>query len=407
MEEKEKETKKNSKNTAITVLTIFLVLCILFSAVQTLYIFALTTGRIGNMSYTPGIELPEKPEDGDSGIENVDTVSPYADPCFSLEEAASVTDPNKQTLTTMEIASSVGPATVSIFIIGSGYSGQQEAVSAGSGFIISQDGYVVTNAHVVDAVVADDTMSIKIMVPGFDDLIDAQIVGTDEQTDIAVVKLMDEADYPTVTLGDSDVLQVGELAVAIGNPLGTLDGTVTVGVVSALERRMNNNGYTMKLIQTDASINEGNSGGPLINSFGEVIGVTNAKMSSAEGLGFAIPISNVRTVIESLINYGYVANRPYLGITVNYVVDNIYYGAVGGIYVAEIAPGGPGDQAGVRVGDRIVSFDGVEIEQSSDIIDIRDSHSVGDEVPIVVERDGRNVELTLTIGDSSISYEDD
>ena len=259
----------------------------------------------------------------------------------------------------------------------------------------------------MDAVVADDTMSIKIMVPGFDDLIDAQIVGTDEQTDIAVVKLMDEADYPTVTLGDSDVLQVGELAVAIGNPLGTLDGTVTVGVVSALERRMNNNGYTMKLIQTDASINEGNSGGPLINSFGEVIGVTNAKMSSAEGLGFAIPISNVRTVIESLINYGYVANRPYLGITVNYVVDNIYYGAVGGIYVAEIAPGGPGDQAGVRLGDRIVSFDGVEIEQSSDIIDIRDSHSVGDEVPIVVERDGRNVELTLTIGDSSISYEDD
>ncbi|MBO4242483.1 MAG: trypsin-like peptidase domain-containing protein [Clostridiales bacterium] len=405
MENQEKE--KKNKNTAVTVVTVFLVLCILFSAVQTLYIFALTTGRIGNMSYTPGIEIPEKTEDG-SDMENVNAVSPYADPCFSLEEAASVTDPDKQTLSTMEIASSVGPATVSVFIIGnSSYTGQQGAISAGSGFIISADGYVVTNAHVVDAVEEDDTKSIKIMVPGYDDLIDAKIVGTDEQTDIAVIKLMEGEDYPCVTLGDSDVLQVGELAVVIGNPLGTLDGTVTVGVVSALERRMNNNGYTMKLIQTDASINEGNSGGPLINSFGEVVGVTNAKMNSAEGLGFAIPISDVKSVIESLINYGYVANRPYLGITVNYVTSNAYYGAVQGVYVAELAPGGPGDQAGVRVGDRIISFDGVEIEQSSDIIDIRDSHSVGDEVPLVVERDGRNVELTLTIGDSSISYEDD
>ena len=156
----------------------------------------------------------------------------------------------------------------------------------------------------------------------------------------------------------------------------------------------------MELIQTDASINSGNSGGPLINSFGEVIGVTNAKISSGEGLGFAIPISDVDEVIQSIINYGYVANRPYLGVTVGNVASDAYYGAVEGVYVVEVDAGSPAEEAGLIPGDMIISLDGVEITRSDDIIDVRDLHVPGDEIPIVIERNGRQLELTLIIGDS-------
>ncbi|MBR6959023.1 MAG: PDZ domain-containing protein, partial [Clostridiales bacterium] len=160
-------------------------------------------------------------------------------------------------------------------------------------------------------------------------------------------------------------------------------------------------GYTLDLLQTDASINSGNSGGPLINSFGEVIGVTNAKISTGEGLGFAIPISDVADEIQSIINYGYVANRPYLGITVGNVASDAYYGAVEGVYVAEVDPGSPAEEAGMQEGDMIISMDGVAIEMTDDIIDVRNQHVPGDEIEVVVERNGRQIELNLVIGDSN------
>ena len=326
-------------------------------------------------------------------------------PEFSLEQAASVTDPNKPTLSIPEIVDKVSPATVSIFIMGSVEGQADMPISSGSGFIITDDGYIVTNAHVIDSVYENNKLHVTVDIPGHDKNIDATIIGKDIQTDIAVLKLNEDGPYPVVVLGDSDTIQVGELVVAIGNPLGTLQGTVTAGVVSAVDREMNNNGYGMELLQTDASINQGNSGGPLINSFGEVIGVTNAKMGSAEGLGFAIPITSVKFVIESIINYGQVIGRTYLGISVRTVEDNAYHGAKGGVYVAEIADGGPGSKAGFQLGDRIISMDGVEINKSNDIIDVRDSHNVGDVVTFVVERDDKTVEIELTIGDSSEANE--
>lgn len=398
--------KDNSKkNPLVSILIAALSACVLFSGFQMLYIFALTTGQAGIFSYmnkdareSAAIEEAESASDVIDSSE-VQRTSAVADPEFSLEEFASVTDPNKQTLSTTEIVSNVSPAIVSVYIMGEA-NGQEATLSSGSGFIISEEGYVVTNAHVIDDAYSNPEYTVSVKVPGYDDLITAEIVGKDDQTDIAVIKLMDENPYTYVVLGDSDTLQVGELVIAIGNPLGRLEGTVTVGVVSALDRSFNNNGYTMSLIQTDASINSGNSGGALINSFGEVIGVTNAKMSSAEGLGFAIPITPVKSIIESIINYGYVMNRPYLGVTVALVYDNAYYGAKGGVYVADITAGGPAYRAGLQVGDRIISFDGVEIDETSDIIDVRDSHSVGDQVSIVVDRNGSTEELTIIIGDS-------
>jgi len=404
----ENNNKKKKGSAIVPILAIITVACVLFSAVQTFYIFKLTTGTVGNLTYTRSANDNDEDENTSSEAEEdadteADTLE-VAEPHFNLEEAASVTDPDKETLSTTEIVELVSPATVSVYITGE-YNGEEDVLVSGTGFIISADGYIVTNEHVVESAVDEDSYTVYIDVPGYEDLIEAEIIGTDEQTDIAVLKLTEGSDYPYVTLGDSDTLQVGEMVVAIGNPLGKLEGTVTVGVVSALDREISSDGYNMTYIQTDASINSGNSGGPLINSFGEVIGVTNAKISSAEGLGFAIPISDVKDVIESLINYGYVANRPYLGISVGYMVSNSYYGAVEGVYCAEVVEGGPADEAGIQAGDRIVSIDGVEIESTGDIIDIRDSHEVGDTIKVTVERNGREIDLELKIGDSGSTNE--
>ena len=208
---------------------------------------------------------------------------------------------------------------------------------------------------------------------------------------------------PCVTLGDSDSLQSGELAIAIGNAMGTFDDTVTVGVISAPSRQIVRNGYHVDIIQTDAAINPGNSGGPLINSFGDVVGITNTKIvtSTSENIGFAIPINSVKTIIESLINYGIVVGRPYLGVSLQYVADDSYFGASGGVFVAEIVKDGPADAAGLAIGDRIVSMDNVEITDTGDIIKVRDSHAVGDMIDVVVERDGKQLTLALKIGDSA------
>ncbi|MBR5387795.1 MAG: trypsin-like peptidase domain-containing protein [Clostridiales bacterium] len=399
MSENNEKSQKKSTGMLVPILAIITIGCVIFSALQTVYIIRLASGEVGNMSYAQSTQSREEGEG--SNEETQMTVSPVADPEFSLEHAASVTDPNKTTLSTTEIVQQVSPAVVSVYVM-EHVGGTTSPLFTGSGFIVSSEGYVVTNEHVVTEVSEGADYDIIVVVPGYDIPIDATLVGTDVQTDIAVLKLDEQGEeFPYVTLGDSDMLQVGELVVAIGNPLGRLQGTVTVGVVSALDRQINNNGYTLDLLQTDASINSGNSGGPLINSFGEVIGVTNAKISTGEGLGFAIPISDVADEIQSIINYGYVANRPYIGITVGNVASDAYYGAVEGVYVAEVDPGSPAEEAGMQEGDMIISMDGVAIEMTDDIIDVRNQHVPGDEIEVVVERNGRQIELNLVIGDSN------
>jgi len=410
MDEKELNNEENVKSSGrkrstgaiIPVLAIITACCVLFSVMQTIFVLRLMSGQTGNMTYTAG----RTEDDSGNADESADeaeslTASAAANPEFSLELAASVTDPDKETLSIVDIVRLASPATVTVYVMGN-VNNRETPVYSGTGFIISEDGYIVTNEHVVSPVHENSDYYLKVIVPGYEIPIEALLVGSDVQTDIAVLKI-DEQDepYSYVTLGDSDSLQVGELVVAIGNPLGRLEGTVTVGVVSAVNREVNNNGYTMDLLQTDASINTGNSGGPLINSFGEVIGITNSKITTGEGLGFAIPISEVRDVIQSIINYGYVHGRPYLGVTVGQIASDAYYGAIAGVYVAEVDANGPADKAGMAEGDRIVSIDGVQINESSDIIDVRDNHVPGDTVTVVVDRDGREVELQLTIGDSN------
>ncbi len=398
-----KEKKENNAfGVWFKVVVVLLVLCIIYSAIQTAYIYRLNVGLEGLTTYL------DRGEDKLAGKEAEEAEDMSADkedlpePWFSLEEAASVSDPNKQTLTTVEIVDKVSPATLAIHLMGKSSGSKDVEIGAGTGFIITEDGYIVTNRHVIEFALTDpETYYVTVTLPN-EEVVEAAIVGTDIQTDIAVLKVDYSEDLPCVTLGSSDSLQTGELVVAIGNALGTLDDTVTVGVVSALDREIKKDGYTIDVIQTDAAINNGNSGGPLINSFGEVIGITNAKMvtSTSEGLGFAIPIDTVKDIIEDIINYGKVIDRPFLGVSVVKIEEGAYYGVLPGVYAAEMVIGGPADHAGIEIGDLILSMGGVEINETDDIIDVRDQHDVGDTLEVVVVRDGEQITLYLEIGDS-------
>lgn len=323
------------------------------------------------------------------------------DKIFSVADAATLPDSgSKKALSTTEIASKVGPATVSILAelsYGSLNGTEQTAEASGSGFIVSADGYIVTNNHVIEGATA-----AKVIVPGEADPIDAVIIGTDSTTDIAVLKI-DRTNLPFVTLGDSDSLQVGELAVAIGNPFGELAGSVTVGVISALDREVSISNNKYNLLQTDASINSGNSGGPLVNSYGEVIGVTNAKVSEGEGIGFAIPINDVKTVIEDLINNGFVTGRPVLGIGV-VTVDQAtadQYGWPVGAYVRQVDTDSAAQKAGLQIGDIITQIDGIDITSTEQVIEIKNSHKVGDSITMTVVRNGGTLDITLTLQEGS------
>ena len=397
--------KKSGMGKWLIIMGVALLLTISYSVIQTVYIYKLNTGSEGIMSYIPGLPGSKKTEQTTpSGEPDRNKPDSSYEPWFSLE-AATTDYSDAKRLSTTDIARTVAPSTVSILIY-ENVNGKDTATSAGTGFIITKDGYIVTNAHVVEEVSKSDK-TIKVKVPEDKDPYEAKIIGMDNQTDVAVIKIEAGKDLPVVSLGNSDLLEPGELIVVIGNALGTLDGTVTAGVVSALEREIHNNGYTIPVIQTDAAINSGNSGGPMINSYGQVVGITNAKMVSgtAEGLGFGIPINRVRTVIESIINYGKVINRPFLGMTLSLVEEGAYYGVEPGIYVTDMIQDGPAVKSGMEIGDKVLTFDGVEISVPSDIIGIRDSHNVGDVVDVVIVRDRNQQTIRFTIGDSG-DYED-
>ena len=262
---------------------------------------------------------------------------------------------------------------------------QYVTTGAGSGVIITEDGYIVTNDHVVAG-----ASSIKVRLHNGSEY-SASLVGTDDETDIAVIKIETQG-LPAASLGDSATLEVGDLIVAIGNPLGKLGGTVTEGIISALERDITIDGKEMSLLQHSAAVNPGNSGGGLFNSSGQLIGIVNAKYSdtSYEGLGFAIPLSTAIPVIEDLIEHGYVRGRVDLGASAIDIVSQYYalYYSVPeyGVYIQSVSAGSDAANAGIRSGDRIVSVDGVEISSSAELEKLVKSHSVGETVTVTLKR---------------------
>ena len=312
-------------------------------------------------------------------------------------------------MTTAQVSEMVSPSVVVItteqvvYSQWSWYGQSQVESGAGSGVIISSDGYILTCAHVVSGA-SNITVSIG------DKDYPATLVGEDTTSDIAVVKV-DATGLTPATVGNSDSLKVGESVMAVGNPLGELGGTVTSGIVSALNRSVTIQGTsstnTMSLIQMDASVSPGNSGGGLFNMNGELIGLVNAKSSSsdAEGLGFAIPINDAIKVAQDLLENGYVSGRPYMGITYLAVTDAQTAAQLNvtayGVYVVDVVQGGPADKAGLKTGDRIVSIDGTEIAQKDDLGTLIQQHAAGDTLSITVAREGQMQTVSLTLGEKN------
>ena len=296
-------------------------------------------------------------------------------------------------LTAQEIFVKASPWVVAISCSSESRFGTSQ--STGTGIIMTEDGYIITNNHVIEG-----ATSIVVTAGDGNDY-QASVVGSEAQSDIAVLKI-EATGLQAAEFGKSSDLVVGDTAIVIGNPLGlTFADTMTQGIISSIEREVQIDEYIMSLIQIDAAVNPGNSGGPLINSQGQVVGVVNAKVSDSdvEGIGFAIPIDTALDIANDLIEYGYVQGRPVLGITVMSITESqaYYYGYEPGITVTEVTPGSCAEQGGIKVGDKIVAFNGVEVSTSTELNFQKEKCSIGDTVTITVERDGQTLDLSVTL----------
>lgn len=291
-----------------------------------------------------------------------------------------------------------------------GNSGSQGMTGVGTGIIMSKDGYIVTNAHVIydDEYGYGEASSVQIQMSDEETTYDARIVAYDKEADIAVLKI-DADNLTPAEFGDSSSCEVGEMVVAIGNPLGLqFQNTVTCGIISALDRKVTINDNTMTLIQTDTAINNGNSGGPLINSSGQVIGINSAKMSSTysgeatvEGIGFAIPMSEAKSIVDDLINYGYVTGRPQLGISCQDVTEAVSqaYNIPVGAYIFSVTAGGAADQAGLQPGDVITGIQDQTISTTEELNAVKNQYKAGDTITLTYVRAGETKKVDVTLAE--------
>ena len=293
------------------------------------------------------------------------------------------------------------------FGFGSRDGSNQVMTGSGSGVIITSDGYIVTCNHVIE-----DATKITVVLSD-DTSYEATVVGTDARNDLAVIKI-EASGLTPAALGDSDMLTVGEDVVAIGNPLGELRGTSTGGMVSALGREVDVEGTTMTLIQHDAAVSPGSSGGGLFNSSGSLIGIVNAKASSenAEGIGFAIPVNSVKQIISDLIEHGYVKGRAYLGVTLQNVTlransgyNGYYYGGTSCVLVTSVVSGSAAETAGIQAGDLILAIDGTQISSADELASQINAYNAGDQATLTIQRtvqsSGQQLEITVTFGEQT------
>ena len=317
------------------------------------------------------------------------------------------TQSDENALSAQEVYQKVSPAVVTISAKGTEYKGffAQDVEGIGSGFIINEDGYILTNYHVVELAISNNTKDVTVILSTGEEIA-AKVVNYDQNRDIAMVKLVDGTKVPAVVeLGDSDGLYVGQEVVAIGTPLGkNFAQTLTKGIVSGVNRNLTTEGgNTGDYIQTDAAINSGNSGGPLINTKGEVIGINTAKLSgqsetTIEGMGFAIPINDAKDRIESL-------SKPILnlGITVREVNSELAKQnnlPKEGLWVVGVTENSPAAKAGIQPSDLIVKFDGKEVKTFDELTKLKSNKNAGDKVEVVVYRNGKNVSLSMQLAES-------
>lgn len=297
-------------------------------------------------------------------------------------------------LSIQEIYQKVNPSTVTVL---TGMSDGSAMV--GTGVIFTEDGYILTNAHVI----AGGSECYVVLDTGENHR--ARLLGLDEEKDLAVIKISAK-DLPAAEFGDSDALTVGDPVYAIGNPLGVeLRGTLTDGIVSAINRDVYVDGVTMTLIQTNAALNNGNSGGPLINVYGQVVGINTMKMGSSsttsvEGLGFAIPIASTAYMINDLIAYGEIHGEVMIGVSVQTIPVTLDSGETA-LLIMDVTPGGPGDEAGLREGDLLLKADGEALTKSADLLRIRRRHDAGDSLALTYERNGKRSTVNVILREST------
>lgn len=275
-----------------------------------------------------------------------------------------------------------------------------EGTQTGTGIIMTSDGYIITNSHVVYGsnkvtVVLEDKTEYGGM-----------LIGADPKTDLAVIKISPKEEITPAEFGSSDDLVVGELAIAIGNPLGfDFASSVTSGIISGLNRKITIEDTELTLIQTDAAINHGNSGGPLVNSYGQVIGITSAKISGedTEGMGFAIPINNTVSIVDDLIKNGYVTGRPLIGLTGQDIdeMTSKFYDIPVGIYVRYVTASSPAEKAGIQAGDVIVGINGKDITTMGGLNQEKDQYKPGDTIKLKINRNGKLGEVSLTLAEAT------
>lgn len=288
----------------------------------------------------------------------------------------------------------------------------REATATGTGVVVAEKGYIVTNAHVIydSEYGGGEAKEISVLLND-EKSYDAELIGYDTDCDLAVLKI-DAKGLTAAEFGDSDELKLGESVVAIGNPLGfELMDTVTSGIVSGLNRNITINDKSMKLLQTDAAINSGNSGGPLINKYGQVIGINSSKMSSSyssnsasiEGIGFAIPSNDVSRIVEDIMQYGYVTGKPQLGISCQDVTETIanMYNLPVGIYITAVTEGSAAEKAGLRYGDVITEVDGEKVSTTEELTAKKNEHEAGDTIKLTYVRSGKTEHVKVTLDEAN------
>ncbi len=406
---------RKSGNLALGVIIVTLLAVLVFSAITGLLVFLFANKDVvirprvtqpvqsetNPTKETVAAPETEASEDGDAK----ETEEGGLNPEFSLGDLARPAPQGGKTIQTIpQIVDKAKPAVVAIYtniVVSDQFGGLAQNTVSGSGFIISPDGYVVTNAHVIE-----NAQSVHVNLED-GRTFQTAIIGSDSYADIAVLKIGAE-ELPYIELGDSSKLLIGELAIAIGNPTGNLSGTVTSGIISALDRELSQT--PIALIQTDAALNPGNSGGALLNAYGEVIGINQLKIlysgtstDQIQGISFAIPVNAAKPIIESIIRTGKHI-WPMMGISVSTVEEDLasdqglHYP---GVVVVSVEAGGAGSQAGLKSGDVITAFDGKAVETTKELTDLKNAKEAGDEVVLTIYRGTRSLEIKMVLGSSS------
>ncbi len=335
-------------------------------------------------------------EEVQTGTVNTNIPKAETQPDFKLE----LEEPGQEELSLQQLYDSCADTIVAITGSIEGESGYYW----GTGVIVSSDGLIVTNAHIIDGC---DSAQVTLYN---DESYEAKLVGVDGISDLALLKIEAEG-LSAAVFGDTSGIAVGDEVAAIGNPLGEdFRSTLTNGIISAIDRGLNYNGRTMSLLQTNTAINQGNSGGALFNMYGQVVGITNMKMmsyySSIEGIGFAIPSTTVKTVVDSLAAYGEVRGRPSIGITVGAIPEDVhsYYDIPQGLYISGVQKGSDAEAKGVQVGDILTAVNGQPVSTTDQVAEIKDALSVGDTLHLSLWRDGENLEVDIKLVDTNDVY---